>query len=731
MSDRKRKIGRSTLLVLAPIVTGLFSFPAHAQTKSSPNPDADCLACHGQKDLKAESGRSVYIDETKHLSSAHSILHCTDCHTGIKDFPHPARIAKVSCATCHADEAAEIPKSIHAALGAGAQACTACHGSPHDLQPAAGLLPTLCITCHADEVKGFLASVHGAAAKRGDPDAPTCQSCHGPVHKILAAQDPASPVAKKNLPDTCGSCHSNPSFLATHEIPFAHPVESYKLSVHGRAVAAGNLAAATCSDCHGSHEIYAARDPRSKINHWNVPATCGACHGEIEKIYAESVHGQAVAHGAGDAPVCTDCHGEHVILAPNEPASLVNPVRVSFVTCGRCHGNQVITARYNLPADRVPSYADSFHGLDAQAGSQTVANCASCHGIHNIFPASDPRSTVNPANLAHTCGACHPGAGQRFAIGPVHILPESRSESPAVRIIRRVYLVLIPLAIGLMFLHQLLDFLRKFFRHERPIGPQQAAFRLNIHFRIAHALTLISFPLLVVTGFALKYPLSWWARPMLMWEGRFAFRGTVHRIAAVVLLVSLVYHVVNLIVSRRARLIIGNMRPQMRDFRDLQDMVAYNLGLSEKKPDFGEFTYVEKTEYLAYMWGAFVMTLTGFLLWFNSFVLRHFPKWVLDAATALHFYEAVLATLAIVIWHMYSVVFDPDVYPMDRVRLLSPAGSRRPEPIAEPREASAVPAATPAPQAPETPAKPSDLPQSTDAPDASGQPDESKKPETS
>jgi cytochrome b subunit of formate dehydrogenase len=62
---------------------------------------------------------------------------------------------------------------------------------------------------------------------------------------------------------------------------------------------------------------------------------------------------------------------------------------------------------------------------------------------------------------------------------------------------------------------------------------------------------------------------------------------------------------------------------------------------------------------------AVVMTLTGFLLWFNNFTLRHFPKWVSDASTAVHFYEAILATFSILIWHFYMVVFDPDVYPMD------------------------------------------------------------------
>jgi cytochrome b subunit of formate dehydrogenase len=661
------------------IVFALLPSAAPAQKSPQPLADSDCMACHGQKDLTSAHGASVFVDEARHKASAHSVLACTDCHTDIKEIPHPTRIAKVNCSACHSDEAADLPKSVHALLGA--DACLSCHGSAHDVKPAA--VPQLCSQCHSDEVKDFFSSVHGQAALSGDPQAPTCVSCHGPAHKIIAAQDPGSPVAKKNLPDTCASCHSNPAFLAMHQIPFAHPVEMYKVSVHGRAVAAGNEMAASCSDCHGSHAIYMARDPRSKVNHWNVPSTCGACHGAIAKTYLESVHGQAVARGATDAPVCTDCHGEHVILAPAEPNSLVNPARVSLETCGRCHGNQRIDARYNLPADRVPTFADSFHGLASRAGSQTVANCASCHGVHNIFPSADSRSTVNPANLARTCGSCHAGAGERFAIGPVHVFPETRSEHPVVRVIRHVYWVLIPLTVGFMFLHHLIDFLPKLFRKRRVIAPAEAAFRLNPHFKIAHALALISFPVLVVTGFALKFPESWWARPILLWERHFALRGTIHRVAAVVLLLSLGYHVMHLILDGRARLIIRRMAPQLRDFSNLRDVVRFNLGFSASRPVLGELSYVQKTEYLAFMWGTIVMAVTGFLMWFNSFSLRHFPKWTLDAATALHYYEAILATCAILIWHMYLVIFDPDVYPLDRVRLKFPHGAHPAESHAE------------------------------------------------
>jgi cytochrome b subunit of formate dehydrogenase len=92
---------------------------------------------------------------------------------------------------------------------------------------------------------------------------------------------------------------------------------------------------------------------------------------------------------------------------------------------------------------------------------------------------------------------------------------------------------------------------------------------------------------------------------------------------------------------------------------------SYNLGRTDLEPQFKKFNYAEKMEYWAFMWGTVVMTVTGFLLWFNNFTLRHFPKWVSDAATAVHFYEALLATFSILIWHFYMVIFDPLVYPMD------------------------------------------------------------------
>src|SRR5208282_6278290 len=441
---------------------------ARAPTKEkAPQPlkqDENCLACHGQAGMTSAVGKSVSIDPGKHASSVHGILACIDCHTAIKDYPHPNRVAKVQCATCHSDEASHVPNSVHSALGT--EACQSCHGNAHEVLPSAQIVPASCVQCHADEVKELLQSIHGQAVMAGDPDAPSCLSCHGPVHQIQTSSDAISTVAKKNLADTCASCHSNPQFLARHKIPFAHPVELYRQSVHGKAIVDGDGAAATCSDCHGSHGILPARDPRSKVSHWNIPATCGQCHAEIAKTYLESAHGQAMSAGEQGAPVCSDCHGEHLILGPKEPESLVNAARVSTATCGRCHSDERLALRYNLPTDRVPSYADSYHGLAMRGGSQSVANCASCHGVHNIFPSADPRSTVNAANLSKTCGNCHSGAGAHFLIGPVHVRIASGPAHPSVRWVRWTYLVLIPITLGFMILHNLLDFLAKLIRRQ-------------------------------------------------------------------------------------------------------------------------------------------------------------------------------------------------------------------------------------------------------------------------
>jgi formate dehydrogenase gamma subunit len=301
-----------------------------------------------------------------------------------------------------------------------------------------------------------------------------------------------------------------------------------------------------------------------------------------------------------------------------------------------------------------------------KGGKLTAANCASCHGVHNIFRSADPRSTVNAANLAKTCGQCHTGVNQaRYAIGAIHVQTGSGPNHPVVRWIRWTYLILIPVTLGFMLLHNLLDLLSKLLRRKPRHEGNEVALRMNLWFRIAHWGIMASFPTLVVTGFALKFPDSWWAKPLLLWEANAGVRGGLHRTAAVVMMAATVFHFVHLGLHKKDRSFVRSMIPTIKDATDMLDVFRYNLGLTEQAPRFAKFNYAEKMEYWAFLWGTVVMALSGFLLWFNNFALRHFAKWITDAATAVHWYEALLATFSILIWHFYLVIFDPAVYPMD------------------------------------------------------------------
>ena len=108
------------------------------------------------------------------------------------------------------------------------------------------------------------------------------------------------------------------------------------------------------------------------------------------------------------------------------------------------------------------------------------------------------------------------------------------------------------------------------------------------------------------------------------------------------------------------------MLPRPEDVLQALRMPAFNAGLRRVPPHLSTpYNYIEKSEYWALIWGSVVMVISGGILVFSDFTLKHFPMWVSDLATAVHFYEAILACAAIAAWHFYWVIFDPDVYPMN------------------------------------------------------------------
>ncbi len=628
---------------------------------------SDCLTCHGSSTgLKNAAGKDITINPSRHMRGPHASLRCVDCHAGAAAETHTAKTASASCVTCHADAATALAGSAHEALGDpnSSETCIVCHGTANVQKAVAGT--QFCAGCHATEVGQYQASVHGRARIHGNGDVPTCQSCHGSSHTVLSASDPRSPVSKQRLPDTCGSCHSDPKLAAKYMFAEVRPVDAWRQGVHGRAIAQGNFNAASCSDCHGAHDILSASDPRSKIWKQNVAATCGRCHAAVYQTYASSIHGQAVARGVLQAATCTDCHSEHKILAPGNPGSPVYMANVSQEACSRCHADTQLMAGFNLPQDRVPTYEDSYHGLAAREGRQTVANCASCHGVHNIYPSSDPRSTVNRANLGRTCGQCHADAGSRFAIGPVHVLASTTPGGRVLAFVKLFYFIVIPVTLGLMFLHNFLDWRRKAVAVLAQYRRAPGQLRLSRDERIQHALLLSSFIVLVITGFALKFPHAFWVVPIVRWEHHVPIRGWVHRIAGVVLIGTSVWHILYLFAKRAGRRWLRDMVPDLRDAKEVVETVEFNLGQRDSLPTSRRFNYAEKAEYWALVWGTIVMAITGVLLWLNDWILAHLPHpaAILAVSTAIHFYEAILATLAIVIWHFYAVFFDPDIYPI-------------------------------------------------------------------
>ena len=554
-----------------------------------------CLQCHT-------------IDQKKFNDSVHGSLNCTDCHTTVKAVPHQDHVAKVDCSVCH-----------------------------------------------DKETKQWLDSDHTKEMVNGVSVTASCSACHGSPHAIVDVDDPASPVNRKNIPVTCSSCHQKQlsalGFLATAD-------KSYLDSVHGLSFQKGtDTKAAVCSDCHGAHDINKATSRASKLYWANIPSTCGQCHKKEYAEYSRGIHGQALAAGSRDTPVCTDCHGEHNNDAVNQASSRVSSANIPQ-TCGQCHSAQRINTKYSLSSNVLGSYLQSYHGLAVQQGSVTAANCASCHGAHEILPSSDPRSTINPKNLEKTCGQCHPGIGARVAQGMVHG-SFKLGNNPLNDFVRNFYIFLIFFVSGILLLHNLFDFSKKamvYYRDSLKNGKEI----MGVNERWQHFILATTFILLSYTGFSLMFPQAWWSSIFFGHNGwlRWGHRGTGIVFASLAL-----YHLYYLFFTKKGNWQLAALSFKKKDFVQFFHTFQYNMGLRKYKPQTGVYSYVQKLEYWALLWGSLVMVLTGALMFSEVWFLRLFPKWLYDVVRTVHAYEAILACITIVIWHGYFVIFDPDIYP--------------------------------------------------------------------
>ncbi len=304
-----------------------------------------------------------------------------------------------------------------------------------------------CLSCHEDPTMArtlasgetqslavdrgrFLASVHGPRLN--------CVDCHTAITDIPHAENTAASLRAFRLAayDACKRCH------------FANYTKTLD-SVHFAPLSKGMGTAPVCVDCHGSHDIQRAGQPRSRVS-----ATCAQCHQGVFAFYRASVHGKAlIEQGNGDSPVCTDCHRSHSITGPHDKGWRARTPEI----CATCHADEKRMQKYGLSTAVHRTYLADFHGmtasLQAQHGTEqaVTALCVDCHGVHDITTTRGEAAKVMQAKMAATCRSCHPGSSANFPAAWLSHYEPSWDRAPLVYAVTVAYWILIPfMMIGLV-----------------------------------------------------------------------------------------------------------------------------------------------------------------------------------------------------------------------------------------------------------------------------------------
>jgi hypothetical protein len=279
-----------------------------------------------------------------------------------------------------------------------------------------------------------------------------CYDCHNDIVEITAMGH------KKDVKVVqCTRCHYENNPVGA---PETDKYKEFQESVHQQERLKGNTNAPMCQTCHGTHDIKKRNSMSPMDMKKKVAKVCGKCHLDIYTLYSTSIHGTALFEKNNpDVPGCTDCHGEHKIKRPDDPASTVYNTKI-YSTCGECHASAKIVEKYGIKADKFQTFESSYHGIAVQFGEKTVANCASCHGIHDIKPQNDPGSSINPINITKTCGKCHPDANANYTKGQIHLDAHSE-EAGSIFYINSLFKWLTIVTLSLLAIHVILDLVRK------------------------------------------------------------------------------------------------------------------------------------------------------------------------------------------------------------------------------------------------------------------------------
>lgn len=520
------------------------------------------------------------------------------------------------------------------------------------------------------EPDSFAASAHGRLA---------CTECHQRVdlEDHPSRELPTQMDYAREMVAECESCHA-PSDEANQAEPrspgapriagLLHPVEADFL----------------CTDCHDPHTMK-----------WGKPGAvetserCLLCHDDVASTLAASVHGQDV-HGTDcpDLPVCASCHEGHA--KPAKPGSPDVALRVRLASaCRQCHGDEEIASRHGLSSEVVDTYLADFHGVTLKLYEQNDRNitrnvlvCADCHGAHDVQPVTEENAATMKAGLVEVCQGCHADISDDFPSAWLSHYPPSLAQNPLVFLVKIAYWFLIPFVIVGLTLQIIFHLVVMPIRKRRsggkvdqtkpPIPEGLDPRRIPSYFvrfsrrqRLDHLLGLVGFAVLVLTGIPQKFHDAGWAQSIVLAFGGIDMIRLVHRAAGVVFATVMVLHILSAIVGVLRGRSAPSMVPNRKDFTDAIQNLSYYLGTAKQHAKFDRFDYRQKFEWWGMILGSTIMVLTGFILFFPTWFAEALPAQFIPAAKVAHSFEAMMALLTIVVWHMYSVMLDPEVRPLD------------------------------------------------------------------
>jgi len=565
-----------------------------------------------------------------------------------------------------------------AELKAMAKHVLAAQAAPAKGAGPAGAKPenAVCLSCHGNEgfaMPGpdgktrslyvipdkFANSVHG---KR------LCVECHKNITEV--------PHQKVEVRVSCVECHQALWETArkenrTAEVPrlgiVVEQIGRYMKSIHARPSREDqSYTNATCYDCHNAHYVYPVGSTVRAEWRLDIPNICGKCHGTQRGAYAGSVHGTEVMQKKNPAAaICSDCHTTHDIDRPRLDSIKLVITR----NCGSCHD-----ASYE-------TYASTYHGQVQKLGYAYTAKCFDCHGSHAVQRTSNPASTVHPDNRLKTCQQCHRGATQGFVTFEPHGNTRDYDRYPHLWIAAKFMIALLAGVFIFFWTHTALWFYREYRdRQERKRRPHVRTDELpelaGKHYRrfgpvwrLAHLAFALSVMTLVLTGMAVLYGETAWAKVVMKAFGSPKVAGIVHRTAATIMLGIFFVHLFYMamrVVPRWKTLSDwfgpNSLVPNLQDLKDIVAMFRWFFG-EGPRPVFDRWTYWEKFDYWAVFWGMAVIGGSGLMLAFPYVTASILPGWVFNVTTLVHGEEAILAAVFLFTVHFFNNHFRPDKYP--------------------------------------------------------------------